>query len=171
MTLNNLELVRLSDNQKLFFSKQDDANTPDFLKKCPAMIDCIFLFLGESPTVKGYGHFIPTNVSVGCAPFVFSGDISCFVPLLEAKPLRVKKDSGHKYKESLELLSNQVTLVIAALDNHFAKNKKIPEKESKNLAMLSNALDLANDRARHCLGLQIDGESKNKYLKHLLDTF
>ena len=162
MRFNHLELVCFSENQKQYFLSLSEENKPDFIKKHPALIDCSFIFLGESPSMSGYGFFIPTDTSSALSiPHVFSCDVSCFVCLTKAKPIKTKKDS---YKDALLLLSEQITLVIDALDTHFAQNHNIPEKESKNLAKISNALDFANDRVRHRLGLPIDAENKEKHL-------
>lgn len=83
ISFKHLELVSFSESQKQFFNAFDDKNKPEFLKKWPDLINCTFLFLGESPSekFKGHGYFIPITGLDGRVPHIFDCHISCFVPL------------------------------------------------------------------------------------------
>lgn len=166
MQIKPFDLVRFSDGQKQYFLNVSGDSRPEFLKNNPEFLDLTFLFLGESPNTKlqGYGYFIPISKNNAPVPNVFDCHLSCFVHALSGKHITPKAD---KYKEALELLSAQITVVLDAFDKHFLNDKSIPEKTSKNIAKIANALDFSNDRARLTLGLQIS--DKEEALKKVIN--
>lgn len=94
------------------------------------------------------------------------GPLLASVSALDAKQAATRKDL-RKALKTLRVLSENVLAYLWAMDAYCARNTAIPKEASSEFAILSNALEMANDLARNAVGLAITPAEKAAALKRM----